>query len=119
MAPLLFPNLVGSALIGMWALIPHLPEATSGRSLPGAVYTWAHPGEEPGTSGLSAICIRELYAIRDAYGVTARSLGLFTARAERPSRKVSAMLTANTKMPLNSSIPEMERVFHAKEKMPL
>ena len=27
MAPLLFPNLVGLALIGLWALIPHLPEA--------------------------------------------------------------------------------------------
>jgi hypothetical protein len=27
MAPLLFPNLVGLAFIGLWALIPHVPEA--------------------------------------------------------------------------------------------
>lgn len=45
MAPLLFPNLVGLALIGMWALLPHLEEATPGRSWLGATYDWAHPGE--------------------------------------------------------------------------
>ena len=27
LAPLLFPNLVGLALIGIWSLIPHVPEA--------------------------------------------------------------------------------------------
>ena len=37
MAPLLFPNLVGLALIGMWALLPHLEEAT--RADPG----WEQP----------------------------------------------------------------------------
>jgi hypothetical protein len=46
MAPLLFPNLVGLALIGLWALIPHLPEAAPGRSWLGAAYAWAHPGGE-------------------------------------------------------------------------
>jgi hypothetical protein len=48
MAPLLFPNLVGLALIGMWALLPHLHEATPGRSWLGAAYDWAHSEEEPG-----------------------------------------------------------------------
>jgi hypothetical protein len=46
MAPLLFPNLVGLALIGMWALLPHLQEAIPSRSWLGATYAWAHP-EEP------------------------------------------------------------------------
>jgi len=45
LAPLLFPNLVGLALIGVWSLIPHLPETESERSWLGALYTWAHPGE--------------------------------------------------------------------------
>ncbi len=45
MAPLLFPNLVGLALIGMWALLPHLEEAPPGRSWLGAAYDWVHPGE--------------------------------------------------------------------------
>jgi hypothetical protein len=44
LAPLLFPNLVGLALIGIWALIPHVPESESGRSLLGLTYAWAHPG---------------------------------------------------------------------------
>jgi hypothetical protein len=48
MAPLLFPNLVGLALIGMWALIPHLPEAPSGRSWLGATYAWVNPGGAAG-----------------------------------------------------------------------
>lgn len=43
LAPLLFPNLVGLALIGVWSLIPHLPEPDSGRSWVGAAYSWAHP----------------------------------------------------------------------------
>ena len=50
MAPLLFPNLVGLAWIGMWALLPHLEEATRGRSWLGATYDWAHPEEDSSTS---------------------------------------------------------------------
>jgi hypothetical protein len=46
MAPLLFPNLVGLALIGMWALIPHLDEAAPSRFWLGTTYDWAHPREE-------------------------------------------------------------------------
>jgi len=49
MAPLLFPNLVGLALIGLWALIPHVPETASGNSWLGAAYVWAHPGDETHT----------------------------------------------------------------------
>ncbi len=50
MAPLLFPNLVGLALIGIWALLPHLEDANPGRrSWLGTTYDWAHPGDE--TSG--------------------------------------------------------------------
>ncbi len=43
MAPLLFPNLVGLALIGLWALIPHLSESAPRGSWLGAAYAWAHP----------------------------------------------------------------------------
>ncbi|MFZ0735164.1 MAG: hypothetical protein WAM79_22800, partial [Candidatus Sulfotelmatobacter sp.] len=43
MAPLLFPNLVGLAIIGIWTLIPHLPEGAAGKSWLGAAYTWTHP----------------------------------------------------------------------------
>jgi hypothetical protein len=43
LAPLLFPNLVGLALIGIWALIPHLQEPQRGRSWLGALYRWANP----------------------------------------------------------------------------
>ncbi len=46
MAPLLFPNLVGLALIGLWALIPHVPEASQGTSWLGATYAWAQPASE-------------------------------------------------------------------------
>jgi len=46
MAPLLFPNLVGLALIGLWAMIPHLPETAQGTSWLGSAYAWAHPGDE-------------------------------------------------------------------------
>ena len=46
MAPLLFPNLVGLALIGLWALIPHVPETEPETSWLGAAYAWAHPGDE-------------------------------------------------------------------------
>jgi hypothetical protein len=43
LAPLLFPNLVGLAMIGIWSLIPHLPEPDSGLSWLGLTYAWAHP----------------------------------------------------------------------------
>ena len=43
LAPLLFPNLVGLAFIGLWALIPHVEESTPGASWLGAAYQWAHP----------------------------------------------------------------------------
>jgi hypothetical protein len=46
MAPLLFPNLVGLALIGLWALIPHVPETEPETSWLGAAYAWTHPGDE-------------------------------------------------------------------------
>jgi len=46
MAPLLFPNLVGLALIGMWALIPHLSEGAASGSWLGCAYLWAHSREE-------------------------------------------------------------------------
>jgi hypothetical protein len=48
-APLLFPNLVGLALIGIWALLPHLEEATRRRSWLGSTYDWAHAGDENAT----------------------------------------------------------------------
>lgn len=43
LAPLLFPNLVGLALIGLWALIPHLEEPAPGISWVGSAYQWIHP----------------------------------------------------------------------------
>lgn len=49
MAPLLFPNLVGLALIGMWALIPHVSESGPRRSWLGATYGWMHPAQESET----------------------------------------------------------------------
>jgi hypothetical protein len=42
LAPLLFPNLVGLALIGLWALLPHLEESTPGASWLGSTYLWVH-----------------------------------------------------------------------------
>ena len=45
MAPLLFPNLVGLALIGLWALLPHLEEPAPKRSWIGAAYDWSHHAE--------------------------------------------------------------------------
>ena len=42
MAPLLFPNLVGLAFIGIWAVLPHVPEPGSGTSWVGGVYDWSH-----------------------------------------------------------------------------
>lgn len=46
MAPLLFPNLVGLALIGFWALIPHVSESASSRSWLGSTYAWMHPAQD-------------------------------------------------------------------------
>jgi len=43
LAPLLFPNLVGLALIGLWALIPHLEESAPGISWLGSAHQWIHP----------------------------------------------------------------------------
>jgi hypothetical protein len=48
MAPLLFPNLVGLAFTGLWALIPHVPEPSPAKSWIGATYLWAHGGTETG-----------------------------------------------------------------------
>ena len=45
LAPLLFPNLVGLALIGIWALIPHVPEDEKGSSWLGLTYAWAYPDQ--------------------------------------------------------------------------
>jgi hypothetical protein len=50
MAPLLFPNLVGLAFIGLWALIPHVPEAGPRQSWLGAAYAWTRPQEAAETS---------------------------------------------------------------------
>jgi hypothetical protein len=49
MAPLLFPNLVGLALIGLWALVPHVSESGTARSWLGATYDWLHPAGESET----------------------------------------------------------------------
>jgi hypothetical protein len=43
LAPLLFPNLVALAWIGMWALTPHLPEPEAGQSWLGAAHAWVQP----------------------------------------------------------------------------
>jgi hypothetical protein len=50
MAPLLFPNLVGLASIGLWALIPHIAEERAGQSWLGATYDWAHPEAKAGAA---------------------------------------------------------------------
>ncbi|KAA6463295.1 hypothetical protein DYQ86_08245 [Acidobacteria bacterium AB60] len=44
LAPMLFPNLVGLACIGLWELIPHTPELPPRRSWSGAVHAWASSG---------------------------------------------------------------------------
>lgn len=49
MAPLLFPNLVGLALIGLWALVPHLEEPPAATSFLGATWLWMHARETPET----------------------------------------------------------------------
>jgi hypothetical protein len=45
LAPLLFPNLVGLAFIGVWALVPYVEETERGTSWLGSTYRWAHPLE--------------------------------------------------------------------------
>jgi hypothetical protein len=45
MAPLLFPNLVGLALIGLWAMIQHIAES-EGHSWLGATYLWMHSHDQ-------------------------------------------------------------------------
>ena len=42
LAPLLFPNLVGLALIGLWALTPHVKEGAGSGSYLGAAYRWVN-----------------------------------------------------------------------------
>ena len=42
MAPLLFPNLVELAFIGIWAVLPHVPEPGSGASWLGTAFDWSH-----------------------------------------------------------------------------
>jgi hypothetical protein len=49
MAPLLFPNLVGLVLIGLWALVPHVEES-AGQSWLGSTYLWMHPQEQEGAT---------------------------------------------------------------------
>ncbi len=44
-APLLFPNLVALAWIGLWSLIPHLPEPDAGRSWMGTMYAWTRSSD--------------------------------------------------------------------------
>jgi hypothetical protein len=51
-APLLFPNLVGLALIGLWALIPHVEESTPRGSWLGSAYRWAQLNETGGNAAL-------------------------------------------------------------------
>ena len=46
LAPLLFPNLVGLAFIGIWAVLPHVPEAPSGTSWLGTAFDWARADEQ-------------------------------------------------------------------------
>lgn len=45
LAPLLFPNLVGLAFIGLWALSSHLEESSTRRSWIGVAQDWIHPRE--------------------------------------------------------------------------
>jgi hypothetical protein len=47
MAPLLFPNLVGLALIGLWALISHVQGPATESSWLGSIYLWVHPRQAP------------------------------------------------------------------------
>lgn len=42
LAPLLFPNLVGLAFIGLWTLTSHVEEPSAGRSWIGVAHDWVH-----------------------------------------------------------------------------
>lgn len=53
LAPLLFPNLVALAWIGLWALTPHLEETPPGRSWLGTAYAWAQPPQDARANGAS------------------------------------------------------------------
>ena len=54
LAPLLFPNLVALAWIGIWGLAPHLDEGP-GISWLGSMYRWVHPeAPESGSSSPTA-----------------------------------------------------------------
>jgi hypothetical protein len=44
MAPLLFPNLVALAWVGLWALTPHLDAPNPDRSWIGNIHAWARDG---------------------------------------------------------------------------
>lgn len=46
LAPLLFPNLVGLALIGLWTLVPHIEEDSTGVSWLGKAYAWINGAVE-------------------------------------------------------------------------
>lgn len=48
MAPLLFPNLVALAMIGIWMLIPHLTAEKADRSWLGRAYAWTQPPRDEG-----------------------------------------------------------------------
>lgn len=50
MAPLLFPNLVGLAFIGLWNLVPHLPEEASTSYL-GRIIQWFARQQQPSAAG--------------------------------------------------------------------
>jgi hypothetical protein len=50
LAPLLFPNLVALAWIGLWAMTPHIQETQPHRSLLGTAHAWAHPGNDSSTA---------------------------------------------------------------------
>jgi hypothetical protein len=53
LAPLLFPNLVALAWIGLWSIVPHLEESQPNRSLMSAAYAWANPGVNSASSSTS------------------------------------------------------------------
>lgn len=46
MAPLLYPNLVALAAIGLWTLMPHVPEAEERASWLGVLYQWTRPKKQ-------------------------------------------------------------------------
>jgi hypothetical protein len=50
LAPLLFPNLVALAWIGLWTMTPHLEESQPRQSLLSAAYNWANPSDDSATA---------------------------------------------------------------------